>query len=325
MRLEQLSDKLTNAWRDRARKSTVAHTFVTALLVTIGAAIAGIAQFLDWPENGHPSPSQMVGVTATFIAGLGGLAVLAKESGSAAELALAAAAVEEVRSLEAELTEIDEIQSERDRVYEAYQSLHVICQALSSSLIAATGSVDDLIFQIVELAGRSVSLAAGFAAADQWTLCVYKAVEDTRSGEQKLKLIAHRRAIECKVEDARSWKVGVGVAGISYQRKRELVIPNMAEPGLDVVFEPGPNAREYDRTRYQSIISLPIFVNGREEPFGVVTATNDRVGYFSSQPLPEFRHDDPIRRFAELIGLVVGVRDAMGRARGSAPAIIAAS
>ena len=260
----------------------------------------------------------MIGIAATLIAAIGGISVLTKEGGSAAELALAAAAVEEVRSLEAELAQIDEIQAENDRVYEAYQSLQVMGQTISSSLIAAAGSIDTLIVHIVELAGRSVTLAAGFAAADQWTLCVYKAVRDPQSGNDELKLIAHRRAIDCKVEDARSWKVGVGVAGISYQRKKELVIPNMAEPGLDVVFEPGQNTRDHDRTRYQSIISLPIFVNGREEPFGVVTATNDRVGYFSSHPLPEFRHDDPVRRLAEFIGLAVGARDAIARARSSA-------
>lgn len=167
-------------------------------------------------------------------------------------------------------------------------------------------SLTDVVQTFLKLTDRLLPVALGFAQADQWTICVYRAVPN-HGGRDKLVCTAHNRAIMCDIAEARVWEEGVGVAGISFANRQEVIVPNMHAAGLGSVFNIAAGARGYDAERYRSMAVVPVKVDGQQKPWGVVIATNDRFDHFTLDKDVGLQTAEAVRAVAGMVALAVAV------------------
>jgi hypothetical protein len=315
MGIDELKGELRRAKSAHSRSVALSSKLVKGVLVIACAGVAGVAQFWTWPVGKTPEPSQIVGIMATFGVILGGIFVLSTETDAAAAIEVADKALEEARDAESKFEGVSDLFTAMDRLTETYQICLNLRGALEQAGVGSSGTLENLIGTMFGLISRPLSVAAGFENADRWTIGVYRAVASAQPSKADLRCIAQKRAIECKLEEARVWPEGVGIAGIAYSNAREVVIPNLAADGVQAVFGPRDATRQYDVERYASMVAVPIMVAGRERPWGVITATSDRIGHFHGQAEAGFKTDEPIRAVGSFIALAVAIHDQIGRAR----------
>jgi hypothetical protein len=154
---------------------------------------------------------------------------------------------------------------------------------------------------------RLLAVAAGFAQSDRWTVCVYKAFADPAGGRDVLVCVDHLRAIQCDVSKARRWSEGVGVAGVAYATREDIIVPNMHTFGIGSLFNVAGQSRDYDQDRYRTTAAFPIKVDSRDKPWGVVVATNDRYDHFNLDEGPGLQTSEAIRLVANMMALAVAV------------------
>jgi hypothetical protein len=301
----KISETISVLFDKRAKRFKLASRFVKAVFILFAATVAGVAQFAQIPQGQAPSTIQVVGIAATLVVFLGSIFVLISEEDASEELAAARRASEEVRNLEDELNVLPDYEAAIGRQIYLYQSMSVMRSALEHAVV--TG--DDLgntVRSFVELTKRPLPVALGFEQSDRWTVCVYQA-EATGTGRDRLVCVAHNRAIPSELSEARFWDEGVGVAGIAYANRQEVVVPNMQAAGLGTVFNIAAGARDYDEDRYRSVAVVPVRVDGREKPWGVVVATNDRYGHFNLEDELGAQTVEGIRLLAGMIALAATV------------------
>ncbi len=315
MGIDELKADVRQAKAGHARTVASSSKLVKGTLVVVCAGIAGVAQFWTFMPGKPPEPAQIVGIIATFGVILGGLFVLLTETDAATAIELADKALEEARNAEARFDGVDELFVSMDRLSETYQICLNLRGALEQAGVGSSGSLSDLVATMFGLVARPLSIAIGFQHADRWTIGVYQAHDPSLQGKAELRCIAQKRAIECKLHEARVWPEGVGIAGIAYSNAREVVIPDLGADGVQSVFGPRDATRQYDVERYVSMVAVPIMVEGRDKPWGVITATSDRVGHFHGKPEAGFKTDEPIRAVGSFIALAVAIQDQRDRAR----------
>lgn len=306
--LDALSKKISAAFKERAQNFRKSSLFVKIVFVAFFSAVAGVAQFLQFPSTGATFP-QILGIIASMIVAVGGIFVLVTEQDASSHLALAHEALEAARDAEAKYEVIDELQYEADLLIELYQAMSVMRGAIERVAFLSSPDENDVITNLLTAAGRSLAIAMDFQQADQWTIGVYKAVPDPKEVNRSLlKCVAHKRAIECEVTDARVWKEGTGIMGVAFANGDEIIIPDLQAEGMAAVFgAAGNESRIYDNDRYRSMVAVPIKVDGLDKPWGVVTATNDRVGHFSTKVPTGVRPEEGARALAGMVALAVAV------------------
>jgi GAF domain-containing protein len=300
-----VGQQISSLFDRRAWRFKWASRFVKASFVAVGALIAGVAQFLQIPPGQSPTTAQVIGIAATVVVFLGSIFVMIIDEDASEELAAARRAQEEFRELIDELDALPDYEAAIDRQIYLYQSMSVMRSTLERSVVSG----DDLLGTVklmVELTERLLPVALGFKQSDRWTICVYQA-EATGTGRDRLVCVAHHRAIRCDVSEARCWDEGVGVAGIAYANRQEVVVPDMQAAGLGSVFNIAAGARDYDEDRYRSIAAVPVRVDGRDKPWGVVVATNDRYGHFSLEEDLGAQTVEGVRLLAGMVALAATV------------------
>lgn len=145
----------------------------------------------------------------------------------------------------------------------------------------------------------------GFEISDMWTICVYRAEPNASGGRDSLRCVAHNRAIQCEISEARVWDEGVGVSGISYANQREIIVPDLSSANLGSMFNLAGGARPYDGDRYRSIVCVPVVIHGQGKPWGVVVATSDRVNHFNTDEDGGPKAIEPARLLAAMVALAV--------------------
>lgn len=169
----------------------------------------------------------------------------------------------------------------------------------------ASMTEEKLISTVLEACERSLPIAMGFSQSDRWTICIYKAKLQS-AGPTILECIAHHRAIKCNLTSARKWESGTGIAGSAFANRNEIIIDDLQIPSLQAVFGTAANvAKPDDPTLYRSMVAVPVMVNGINEPWGVVTATNDRVDHFSLNRSLAIEASEAVRALSAMIALAV--------------------
>ena len=311
--------------RGRLREVRSAHSgavqraskFVRSVLVAGGALAAGIAQFCTWPLGGKPDAAQLVGIIATGIVFIGGLFILLTEQDAATAIKTADEALAKAEDLAAEAATIEAFFDANDRLSATFQAALSLRSAFEQALNPTPADVDMLITTAFDTVKRQLAVAAGFRQSDRWIIGVYRSELDTVTGRDQLRCLVHDRAIPCQVGQARSWPEGVGIAGIAYTNRREVVIPDLRAEGMQAIFGPQGFSNPFDADRYISMVSVPILVAGRSKPWGVVNATNDQADHFSADGRAGFKNDEPIRMLAAFCALAVAMYDAVDKARGA--------
>jgi hypothetical protein len=306
--LSELSRSITGEIGKQAGRFGRASLFVKVVFIAIFSAVAGIAQFVQFPPTG-PEPWQIVGIFASMIVAIGGVFVLITEQDATKQLSLAHKALEAARDAEARYEIIDDLESDIVRLIELFQSMSVMRSAIERLASAGISDENDIAAKILKASERSLAIAMDFAQSDQWTIGIYRAVPCTAEENRAwLECIAHKRAIECNPSEARRWKEGTGIMGVSYANGDEIIVPDLQADGMSAVFGTSANEpRAYDNERYRSMVAVPIKVHGMSKPWGVVTATNDRVGHFTPNDDTGVRPDEGARALAGMVALAIAV------------------
>jgi hypothetical protein len=307
--LSELWGKLLIQQEAKARWFKRASLFVKIALVAIFSAVAGVAQFAQFPAAG-PTAWQIIGITASSVVAIGAVFVVLTDQDASVEMALAAKALEEARAARTEYEVIDELEADRERLIELFQSVNLMRGVIEQATHLTTIDEDGLVKSVLTACQRSLAIAMDFSQSDQWTIAVYKAIPDPDEvGKTVLKCTAHKRAIECDIANARLWKEGTGIMGVAFSSGDEIVVPDLQADGTRAVFSTSANeTRGYDNQRYRSMVAVPILVVGLQKPWGVVTATSDRVGHFKPDAQDGLRNDEGARALAAMIALAVAVQ-----------------
>jgi hypothetical protein len=238
--------------------------------------------------------------------------VLTKEQDATEELRIAIDAKEQADERAQQFDELYAVFGDIDRASNLLVAGNML-RGYTEHICSATSacSEQEILTSMFSMAGRSISLAMGLSGNDEWTLCAYKAHPEP-SGKDRLELIEHARAIECDKTTARVWEEGVGVAGICYSTEREIVVPNFQADGVGTLFNVGTRQRDYDASRYQSIIAVPIQVENGSRPWGVITATSDRAHHFQVDA-PGIQFAEGARVLAGFIALALSIKQRLAK------------
>jgi hypothetical protein len=306
--VRELAERVAKAILERGRKLRRASLFVQVGLIAFFSAVAGIAQFMQFPPSG-PDASQVVGIVASVVVAIGSIFVFLTEDDASIALALANEALEKARELESDFDFVPELEADRSRLIELYQALNVMRGLIEHSTAIGDLNEDVFVRKILDAAGRSLTIAFDFGQSDLWTIGIYKAFPDPENaGKVVLSAIAQRRAIACELSDARVWREGTGIMGVCYSSGDEIIIPDLAADGVRSVFGTSANeARSYDAVRYRSMVAVPVNVVGLSEPWGVITATTDNVGHFTPDGDIGVRPDEAARALASMVALAISV------------------
>ena len=306
--LSEIGKTLRDQLKKQAGRFGRASLFVKLVLVAGFTAIAGIMQFFQFPPTG-PEPSQLIGIVSTIVVAVGVAFVVFTEQDSGEQLALAQSAINAARDIQSEFNIIDEFEDDIDRLIELFQAFNVMRGAIERLTAIANPDENEVVKNLLKACERSLAIAMDFAQSDLWTIGIYRALPcPNEINRAILQCVAHKRAIECETSSARVWKEGTGIIGVAYANNDEIIVPDLRIEGMRAVFGTSANvARPYDQERYRSMVAVPINVQGMTKPWGVVTATSDRISHFSYDGEPGVRPDEGARVLANMVALAIAV------------------
>lgn len=300
--LRELSSQIVTMFRVRGARMAKSAFVVKVLAIPAFSAVAGICQFTEF-ENGHATIAQVLVITASTMVGVSSLLIGIFEKDGADELAKAYEAVEQARQIQEDYGFIVQLERDHDRSIQHGEALLAMRGFLEQLLVSPSGSEEDVIQGLLAVSARPLAVAMAFEQTQAWTITVYRAECDT--GDRSiLRPIATARAIECDLANARSWEEGTGIAGAAWSNRSEVVIPDLARPGIKELFGTKVNVEKLDDFQlYRSMAASPIRLDGRAEPWGVVVATNDSIDHFSTDRQSELRPDLVLKNLSAMVAL----------------------
>ena len=288
--------RVARLWTARSKRVAAA-TLIAKLLIVIGT---GGVTFYQVATAGDPrliDLSKVAGIFATTLIFLAALFLLGVDHDATEALSAAKEAVDEAGELLQALSAFDEVAEAYNSASYLYVAMLQMGNALES-MAHANLSDDEIAATLLDVAKRSLSIAMRFDYSDHTTICIYRA--DRQAGERDiLRLVAHSRTLECTLEEARSWPIGVGVAGIAYANEDEVIIPDMAASDLGTVLDLGRSKPE-DEDLYRSMVAVPVLVGPAQDCWGVVLASSDQENHF---PLDDVEGDaaEGVRALAAML------------------------
>lgn len=317
--LEKLAGKIGQAISARGKRHAKATKAVKGILIIGGALLVAIAQFMAVPNNVEFGAWPAFGIGGAALVVIGSLFVLFVDEDDNSEIledsrAAVAAAQEMRNAIDSAVEAFDEYEEEVDTLIALYIATSFMGQAIKS--IPDVDTLDEvaIVEALLESAERSLQRALGFETRIHWTICVYRAEKDTETCKMNLRCIAQRRSIKCEPKNARSWPAGVGVAGASYSRGLEIVVPDLTAPELGNLYNLATMAKPEDYERYRSIAAVPIKIApDPADPWGVVVVTSDQPDHFYPDREPGVQSVEGARALAGMIELAlkVGQRGSM--------------
>ncbi len=282
---------------------------VKLVLIVGGSLLATVAQIKMLPPDAVISSWVALGIGGAALVGLGGVFIALTERNPFVDLEQARRALEAATSREIELDSnleiFDEVEQETARLRELYNAMTAMRAAVQEAIIVPTGGEDETIVRLLNTSARPLLLASNFKLPHHWTLCVYRATEDSKAHRTVLSCVARHRSAESE-ETPREWPEGVGVAGAAYSRGMEIIIPNLLDSALGTSYQlPRLLEWDYDRSRYRSIVAAPVNLPQVERPWGVVTATSSEPGHFTPDDVPGVRTVEGARALAGMVALAV--------------------
>lgn len=284
--------------------ASLANRLVKGGMLLGGALVAGIAQFMD--IEGSLKVHQGFGIIGTVSVFLAAWLVLTKEKDATEELRIAFDAKAEADERSEQIDQLLAVYGDLDRASQLIVAVGLLRGYIEHLCCNDAKQSEDVIVSVIfSMVSRQISLSMGLIGNDEWTICAYKA-HPNPDGRDKLKLVADARAIPCERSAAREWEEGVGVAGICYSTEQEIVVPDFQSDGVGTLFNVGARQRDYDASRYQSIVAVPIQIDNHPRPWGVITATSDRRYHFRADA-PGIQNTEGVRIMAGFIALALAI------------------
>jgi len=283
----------------------LANRLIKAFILTGGSLVAGLAQFSDIDDAGAKT-SQIVGMLGCIVVFISAIWIALKDQDSTEELKIAFESQKKYDEINSNISELYEIYEDLDKSRNLIVVNSIIRALLEHKICRNIGSEEAFVDSVFENCKRQLSLAMGLVGSDEWTICVYIA-ERKPGARDQLRLLGHARAIECTKDTARVWDEGVGVAGVCYANAVEVIVPDLQSDRIGTLFNIGHRKRDYDSSRYQSVVAVPVLVDGHARPWGVVTATSDRRNHFTPEA-SGIQNAEGARILAGAIALFVAVQ-----------------
>lgn len=309
--LRAIAKRVSTESQARLRQAHVSSMTVKVGLIALGSAVVAIVQCVGLPAEGPWPALGVIGVVAAVLVFVGSVIVLIMDRDPSAQLALADEAIRAAEGIEAQLVEeaeqYDALWIAINRATDLYYSLMAMRGALERLTISDRADEPAAIDHLLEVSEPTLLPALGFELGQNYTICVYRA-ENEADGKKVLRLIAHRRALNCALSAARTWAEGVGAAGIAYATGRELTLPDMLDPALKSLREQRDSQRVDGADPYMSIVAVPVFVGPSNTKWGVVVATSDVRNHFSAADEEDgVRTSEGARALAGMVALAVGL------------------
>ena len=318
--LQGLRASIGVAFARKARKVALASRYVKVLLVLGGALLAGACAVFGsgpiWPLT----VAQILGIFGSLLAFAGGFFVAFVEDDSAEELDQSRRALDEAIAYERQSSEIlDQLFDYEDavnRLTSLYTSVSVGRGMIEQGLSANVSSEVDLVGACLKTMKSDLKVTLGFALTDFWTIAIYQAVESGEPGGRMLRCVAHDRSVDCEINDARTWPLGVGVGGITLAKNDEVVVPDLADDKVGTAFRLDKSLiKSQDSERYRSMFAVPISVGQDKNPWGVAMATSNQPSHFGSALGPGVKPEEAVRALAGFSALAIEVSRSNSRAK----------
>ena len=282
---------------DGLRRSSGLRRFLQIGFVLGGVLLAGTSEVLSNSLDGSAKVIAQtlwfVGLTMAFI---GGIALAALEQDADASLRLSLDAIDAANRTQEELTlresELAQAGSHAEWLARLY-ALSIAHREIVEQTISK-GAYDSDVFdaQVAALLDLLVADKETFFGIrdERWNFAVYS----WDASVNELVCLACRRPHASEAEAAhRSWRVGEGHVGLAFERRREFVEADLADPETAKFFStPSDKQRGYDEERYRSIASLPLLIG--EDARGVLVATTDVPFRFKPGAEQEIVGRDPV-------------------------------
>lgn len=174
--LQELANEVGDMFARRAQRNLwLSRAFKVLLLLS--AAVAGVAHF------GKSDTHHLVGTVASIAVLIFAIAVAVNEVDASTEIEVARKAVDKARELQLHNatrdTALTSAANDLNRASELYKAVGEMRSVLQAVLPFAPLVVEDQIRTMLQVAERSIQIAAGFAHDNHWTLCVYVAEHDS--------------------------------------------------------------------------------------------------------------------------------------------------
>lgn len=315
--LDQLYGRVSSAFKKRAARMRMATYFVKVVMIGAGTALVSFSTFWTLQANEKPNAFNYIGAGASLIVLLGAIVLALAEEDPSKELYLAQQGLDRARDLkratDAVWQQVDTYAGSVDRLTELFTAYDRMRDVLEE--VAVKGTTDELaiIDFLMTAAGRHLTIGMGFQHSDDWTLSVYQAV-DLPAGTYLVSR-AHARAIHCPVNEARKWRVGVGVGGVAFAAGNTIIVPDMQAEGVGNLYSPA-DEKPYDTTRYRSIVAVPVKVSDEARPWGIVIGTSSVPLHFKLQDTERPANAQGAATLAAMVALAVAFAAAAKRPRG---------
>jgi hypothetical protein len=308
----EVADDIAGAFKNRARRFATASLSIKVVTI-IGAVVVGVCTFALTPKGQSWPVSAYIGIGAAISIGLSQFVSALIDKDSSTELELARVAVELVREAERKVEDLrnqfsdfERYETEQERANQLYRAMFLMRDVAETVVNSESRkSAAETMAAMLEAAKRSLSIALGYQMAEHFTLCIYIAENDEKLNRIVLRCVAQERTEKCDITLARKWPIGVGVAGASFARNKEIVVPDLHAAGVESLY--ASQSKLGDDDRYKSIVAVPIALTGAPDPWGVVVATSDRPEHFHLDTEPGVHTIEAVRALAAMAALAVAV------------------
>jgi hypothetical protein len=261
-----------------------------------GILLAGTAELLsNGLEGGPKGAAETLWFVGLALAFFGGVILATLEQDSDAILRLSQEALDRAHELKCESDRLENELNQAGghaqwlaRLY-ALSIAHreIVEQTIAKRVFEGREAFDSQAGSLLDLLVADKETFFGIHD-ERWNFAVYGWLDD------ELVCIACRRPHVSEAQaDHRRWRSGEGHVGLAFERKREFVEADLADPETAKFFStPDDKQREYDTERYRSIASLPLMVGDFVR--GVLVATTDVPGRFKPELDQDLSGRDPV-------------------------------
>lgn len=171
-----------------------------------------------------------------------------------------------------------------------------------SMLVSLIGKLptSDTIDVMLDAARLRTAAACRFEASEYWAITVFT-IDAT--AVEMVKIAALWNDATTSAQTSRAWRRGEGITGMVWRNEGPVVISDASLANMDTSYPvPEGKLRSHDARRYRSAAAYPVLVG--DEVWGVVTATSDRPGRFTTADPNAVEATHTVRDIASFVSLI---------------------
>lgn len=270
----------------KSRIDAVENLRLWGVIVTVsGACVAALARMIegDWGFG-----LAIGGAVAAAVAGLIVALMdrrkleISTEATTAIESAdVAIATAEEASSALQGLLKITEAFDKKRR--ERLAAFNKMVEAIEANLLSESVTPQQAAELLLRRAVHSIRSSVDYEGGDFFTLTIFQKKE-VEGVTKMCRIAAEWTDPDKALAGGRSWAIGKGYTGVAWQNATtnpngDVIIPDTSKHEIRAQY-PVDDWNPDRESLYRSVAAIPILINERNDVWGIVTATSDRIGVF---------------------------------------------